>query len=320
MNIKNQLIIVVLFCLLAGCSDSNNSYLLPEAPDYAKESAWYKELNAAADKQTVDVFYIAPTCVWDWTNERGEVIHFEDIYNKDQREALLPSLKLAAEIFSDSYNFYSPYYRQITLESWMEGKDVVEERFPYAMGDVKKAFDYYLANYNHGNPFIIAGFSQGGKAVVELLKDMPEEVYQRMVAAYAIGYCVTDDEISRFKTIVAAKDSIDTGVTICYNSVATTDAICPVLSPSDICIHPVNWKTDGSPAYLNDTVTVKVDTKKHVLLVEGFDTKQYYVPSLDRLFKEGNYHLQELLFYRNELNKNVKQRVKRFLNSQSKEY
>lgn len=149
MNIKNQLIIVVLFCLLAGCSDSNNSYLLPEAPDYAKESAWYKELNAAADKQTVDVFYIAPTCVWDWTNERGEVIHFEDIYNKDQREALLPSLKLAAEIFSDSYNFYSPYYRQITLESWMEGKDVVEERFPYAMGDVKKAFDYYLANYNH---------------------------------------------------------------------------------------------------------------------------------------------------------------------------
>ena len=193
MNIKNQLIIVVLFCLLAGCSDSNNSYLLPEAPDYAKESAWYKELNAAADKQIVDVFYIAPTCVWDWTNERGEVIHFEDIYNKDQREALLPSLKLAAEIFSDSYNFYSPYYRQITLESWMEGKDVVEERFPYAMGDVKKAFDYYLANYNHGNPFIIAGFSQGGKAVVELLKDMPEEVYQRMVAAYAIGYCVTYD-------------------------------------------------------------------------------------------------------------------------------
>ena len=73
-----------------------------------------------------------------------------------------------------------------------------------------------------------------------------------------------------------------------------------------------NWKTDGSPAYLNDSVTVCIDTKHHVLLVDGFDEKQYYLPSLGAMFKEGNYHLQELTFYQDCLNRNVKQRVRSY--------
>lgn len=302
----------------AGCSDGPSRYLLPAEPDYAQESAWYKEANATPDGLQADVFYIAPTCVWDWQDAQGRVMHFEDIYNEDQRRALQPSLELAADIFADSYNFYAPYYRQITLESWIDGEDTVEKRFPYAMADVKRAFDYYLEHENDGRPIILAGFSQGAKAVVELLKDMPTSVYERLVAAYVIGYNVSEREVKYFKTIEAARDSVDTGVTVCYNSVANVEAICPVLSDSYLCINPVNWKTDGSPAYLNDSVTVRVDTKEHVLLVEGFNPGDYYLPSLSTLFKEGNYHLQELTFYQYFLNKNVKQRVRRFHQSKAK--
>lgn len=306
--------LVLVACLLflgISCSDKSMQYQLPTAPDYTNANAWYKELNAQGE-QAADVFYIAPTCVWDWEDTQGNTMHFADVYNADQREALRPSLELAADIFAESYNFYAPYYRQITLESWMEGEDLVEDRFPYAMADVKRAFDYYLENENHDRPFILAGFSQGAKAVVELLKDMPASVYERMVAAYVIGYKVTEHEEDYYKTIEAAHDSIDTGVTVCYNSVASVEAICDVLSPSCMCINPVNWKIDASPAYLNDSVTVCVDTKRHVLLVEGFDTKQYYLPSLGKLFSEGNYHLQELNFYKECLNKNVKQRVRSY--------
>lgn len=310
--------LILLFCVCsfcAGCSDHAVHYRLPAEPDYTQATAWYKELRATGE-QAVDVFYIAPTCVWDWRDAQGRVMHFEDIYNADQREALRPSLELAADIFSDSYNFYAPYYRQITLESWMEGDDVVEERFPYAMADVKRAFDHYMARENGGRPFVLAGFSQGAKAVVELLKDMPVSVYRRMVAAYVVGYPVTLQEVGTFKTIEPARDSLDTGVTVCYNSVARTDAVCPVLSPGDLCINPVNWRTDGSPAYLNDSVTVRVEPKHHVLLVEGFRTEDFYVPRLGTLFVEGNYHLQELNFYADCLHRNVKQRVKSYFRNQ----
>lgn len=311
----NKVYFALLYWLCAvcvGCSDGPARYVLPTEPDYAQESAWYKEANAVDGGLQADVFYVAPTCVWDWQDAQGRVMHFEDVYNEDQRRALRPSLELAADIFADSYNFYAPYYRQITLESWMEGEDTVEKRFPYAMADVKRAFDYYLEHENGGRPFILAGFSQGAKAVVELLKDMPSGVYEQLVAAYVIGYNVSEREAEYFKTIEAARDSVDTGVTVCYNSVDSVDAICPVLSDSYLCINPVNWKTDGSPAYLNDSVTVRIDTKHHVLLVDGFDEKQYYLPSLGAMFKEGNYHLQELTFYQDCLNRNVKQRVRSY--------
>ena len=57
--------------------------------------------------------------------------------------------------------------------------------------DVKAAFHHFLINYNQGRPFILAGFSQGGKSVVELMKHLSEEERKRMIAAYVLGYKVT---------------------------------------------------------------------------------------------------------------------------------
>ena len=53
-------------------------------------------------------------------------MHFGDVYNDEQRQAIDPSLRLAADIFAQQSNFYAPYYRQITLESWIEGEDTSE--------------------------------------------------------------------------------------------------------------------------------------------------------------------------------------------------
>lgn len=283
--------------------------LLPEAPDYGSADNWYR---VAREGAKADVFYILPTCVWDWTNETGDTIHYADPRNEEQREAMRPSLELAADIFSN-HDFYSPYYRQTTLESWMEGDSVIEARFSYAMPDVEAAFAHYLAHDNAGRPFILAGFSQGAKAVVELLKTLPEEARRQLVAAYVIGYKVTAEELAAHPEIKAARDSADTGVTICYNSVASPQAICPALSPSQICINPVNWHTDATPAQLNDSVSVRVDTTHKVLLVEGLDESKYYAPSLGQLFKPGNYHLQELLFYQEQLRHNSALRTESFL-------
>ena len=194
----------------------------------------------------------------------------------------------------------------------MDGEEAVEELFPLSMEDVSAAFDYYLDNYNEGRPFVLAGFSQGGKAVVELVKHAPAEVLERMVAAYAIGYRISDEEVEQYPQLHPATDSTGTGTIISYNSAASPEAACAVLSPSDICINPVNWTTEAVPAALNDSVTVTVDTLSHLLIVDGLDPEAYFMPELSPMFPLGNYHLQELTLYQEHLRRNTALRVRNF--------
>ena len=96
---------------------------------------------------------------------------------------------------------------------------------------------------------------------MELMKHLSEEERKRMIAAYVLGYKVTPADVEKAPWIKPATDSIDTGVTICYNSVSDVKYIKSVVSaPNVMCINPVNWCTDATPAVLNDTITVTVDS------------------------------------------------------------
>jgi hypothetical protein len=60
---------------------------------------------------------------------------------------------------------------------------------------VEVAFNYYIDNLNQGRPFILAGHSQGTMALIDLIKNRfgnDPELRDRLVAAYFIGYTVTD--------------------------------------------------------------------------------------------------------------------------------
>lgn len=70
-----------------------------------------------------------------------------------------------------------------------------------------------------------------------------------------------------------------------------------MIADSEICINPVNWSIDETAAQLNDSVTVSVAAVCNVLIVNGLDSKSLFVSELELLFKEGNYHLQELKLY-----------------------
>lgn len=307
---KCWLLLGALALLLTACNTSEATEpTMPKAPDYEDSQSWYVAEKGAE----ADVFYILPTCVWDWKDSSGNLMHYADINNPDHRAALLPSIQLAEEIFGSATNFYSPYYRQITLESWMEGEGVISERFPRAMADVKQAFSHYLEQENNGRPFFLAGFSQGAKCVVELLKTLKPEVAERLVAAYVIGYRVTESDTATCRNIIPARSADDTGVTVCYNSVESAASICPVLSPSVCCINPVSWTCDTVAATTWDSVSVRVDPVNEVLLVKGLDSDRYYLPSLGNLFKKGNYHLLELELYKESLKANVALRQDKFL-------
>ncbi|MFI3333410.1 MAG: DUF3089 domain-containing protein [Rikenellaceae bacterium] len=307
---KITLYLLALLAVACCKSVESGGEPMPKAPDYATSECWYTNV-VGEPSQAVDVFYILPTCVFDWADSDGVTYHYADVYNDEQRAAQLYSYELAAEIFGAEANFYAPYYRQITLNVWMDGQEAVDELFPAAMADVEAAFDNFIETKNNDRPFIIAGFSQGGKAVVELTKSLTAEERKRLVAAYVIGYKVTDDDLQN-SNIVAATGADDTGVTICYSSVATVDAINPMISDSELCINPVNWATDSTVAELNESVTVTVDTTYNVLIVDGLDSEALYIPELSDLFKLGNYHLQELELYKDCLRENVAVRVAAF--------
>lgn len=308
MKTKDLFCIIIVLMVSGSCRETPAEPDMPEAPDYSDTSAWY--ISGAEEDCGADVFYILPTCVWDWTDSTGRVLHFADIRNPGHIAAMYPSNELADSIFGKYADFYSPYYRQITLDSW-SSEEIAEERFPYAMADVYEAFDYYMEHWNSGRPFFIAGFSQGAKCVVELLKSLASDEISRLVAAYVIGYKVTDEDLEN-GNIVPARCADDTGVTVCYNSVSSTDAVKPEISSSAICINPVNWSCGPGPAVMQDSVTVSADPECHVLLLEGLDDDRYYRPSLSAFFPKGNYHLQELVFYQDYLRENVRTRIRAY--------
>jgi hypothetical protein len=129
---------------------------------------------------------------------------------------------------------------------------------PY--GDITAALDYYLENYNGGRPFVIAGHSQGS-AILRLVlkgyfKEHPE-YYQRMVAAYAIGYSITKEDLESNPHMKFATGETDTGLIISWYAEGPKNAetvfINAAMLPHGIAINPLNWKRDETyaPASMN---------------------------------------------------------------------
>lgn len=304
--------------LLASCSNRdtasgmNVATYIPEAPDYTDSTLWYVRKNTEATRGA-DVFYLVSTWETDWTTADGRICHYADVYNAAHRADMDKEISRIADFMGEAGDFYSPYYRHITIEGWAtQNEDTINNRFRTAFSDVQQAFNTFLRQRPDPNrPFVLAGFSQGGKAVVELLKTMPADVAHHLVAAYVLGYKVTPDDTLATKNIRPAQGATDTGVTICYNSVSDVSCIKPVVSaPCALCINPVNWRTDATPATLHDTITVSVSPEHHVLVVKGYSGSEYQ-PILGFL-NVGDFHSAEPWLYQECLRQNILDRVKAY--------
>ena len=310
-HLKYFIALFFLWGTLSCSSDENLAAYVPVAPDYSDERMWYNVMN---DKgEGVDVFYVVSTWEFDWNTEDWAVSHYADVFNQEHREDMGTEIKKIAAYMADGNNFYSPYYRHITLDTWATlDEGLINRRFhDVAFADVKNAFNHFTTHFNNGRPFILAGFSQGGKAVVELIKVMPEEMRERMVATYVLGYKVTPNDVKQAPWLKAAKDSTDTGVIICYNSVSDVKYIKPVISaPCAMCINPVNWRTDATPAILHDTITVTLSPEHNVLVLDGYDGS--HLTNILDIINVGDYHSIEPWEYSECLHKNIRQRIEAY--------
>jgi hypothetical protein len=320
-NKKNILYIFSFLIICLSFTSCNKDKLMPycflDKTQYGHSCSWYENRNIAGLKD-VDVFYIAPTCIWSWFDDKDRRNDFMDVNNINQKKSVALSIDIAKNIFGDSCNFYSPYYRQISMNCWFEDNASIEKNFKVAMEDITNAFDYYLKHINKNRPFILAGHSQGGKAVIELLKHhIDKKTYKRLIASYVIGYCITNDEVKNYPYLVPAKDSVDIGKVICFNSVANVNAISPLLKNNKVCINPISWKDDTMKVMgvmfhnntNNDTFYVHLNKEKNVLIVDSLNKQSYYQPLLEKIFPLGNYHIEEPYLYFYALKKNILQRI-----------
>jgi len=268
------------------------------------------------------VFYIISTETGDYTLA-GVPYHHADTYNDSLRAPLYSEMLGVDTLVSGRLNYYAPYYRQCSLQSF--GSDsLMAARYPIALDDVRKAFKHYLSHYNQGRPFILAGYSQGAMIMLQLLQEMDEAAFQRLIAAYAIGVSITKEQLAS-PHIIPATGADDTGVTICYNSVRDArNAVSRIGENNVVAINPVNWRTDATPVTFmteptpllpvdqqqKDTLTVHLDQASHLLFVEGYTATDYVLPLFGM---EGNYHTREIWLYRDQLRDNMALRAATFL-------
>lgn len=299
-------LLLVLLCVACKSSKHDEGYI-PAAPDYADTTMWYT-VDDDASGTGADVFYVISTWETDWMHE-GLVCHYADVWNPEHRAHMAIEMRGVADYMAPGNRFFSPYYRHTAIDTWCsQDEELIHRRTRLSMKDVIDAFDYFIAHRDNSRPLVIAGFSQGGMAMIELLKHMSDDTFSDLAVAYIMGYKITpQDTLSSH--VRPARGADDVHVAVCYNTVKDVKYLIPVISASCAGINPVNWHTDASPAILSDTISVTLDTITHLCVVEGYDGNEYK-PYRD-FINQGDIHGCEPWLYKDCIRQNMLNRVQR---------
>ena len=323
-----------------GLANDNASAKLAGGIDYSKPSRWL--FLPSSTEKPVDVFYLYPTSFQKLNTAEANICEIDNA-------VMLKNSKLAferqARAFETAGNIYAPYYRQADLAYCLslpiDEQNVITGGIPKS--DVFAAFDYYIKNCNNRRPFILAGHSQGSNILTYLLseymKDHPD-VYSRMIAAYVIGYCVTDSYLAKNPNLKFAEGPDDTGVIISYNTEAPEiSGTNPVVLPGAIAINPISWTRDETLATaaenlgsvtLNADGTIastdvenyadaRVNKNRGVVICSTADVNK--LSPGNKIFGRGVFHSFDYPFYYNNIRENAARRtqtaITKFLRDQT---
>ena len=296
-------------------------------PDYAKEENW-AYFGLGEDKDA-DLFLICPTV--DTRDEYNMSMDDEEV-----KQSFSGALNMERGIYEDNTRMFAPYYRQAAMKIYNLSP---EEREPYlelAYQDVSAAFSWYLENKNEGRPIVLAGFSQGADMCYRILKEYfgDSALQQQLVAVYAIGWPMTEQMITEYPQIRPAASENDTGVVVSFEC-ESEDVTGTLVIPEDmkaLSINPLNWVTDSTPAdkslntgacFTSYSGKIKqevpelcgcyIDPERGALKVTDIMPEEY--PPILSFLPEGSYHLYDYQFYFRNLQQNVEQRIKAYMES-----
>ncbi len=336
-NLKKWMLAAILVCgtttVMTSCSDDSDDSSKSEIKitDYSDKDNWLKFPKITKD---VDAIYIYSTSYIESSFEE-DAPNFAPLHNIEMMLRAMGEYETNASVFEETCNVFVPLYRQVGMKYAGEVSKKygsIEAAFdaePYT--DIKAALDYFFEHCNNGRPFIIAGHSQGSAMVKHVLKNYFSEhpdYYQRMVAAYQIGFSITKDELEAHPYLKFAEGESDTGVIISYNTEGPKNveenAHNVAVLPGGISINPLNWKRDETyaPASMNkgslvqnaetgarEFVDLGVDAQ--VNLARGVIVTNTTAPVTEGAdyFGPASFHENDYSFFYKNLQENVAKRI-----------
>ena len=315
------LVMVAVLMLTLCCACGQRA----DTTDYSQSENW--AYFAVGEGKEADLFLICPTV--DMGEGGNYNMSLEDTATK---ESFVGALNMERGIYEDFATMYAPYYRQMTFPVYSMTEEEMKPYLDMAYRDVAAAFEYYMKNCNNGRPIILAGFSQGSQLLLMLLEEyFDNHAYSdKLVAAYCIGWRVTEEDLSKYPHLKMAQGEDDTGVIISFNSEAEgiEESIMVPKGVKTLGINPLNWKTDSTPAdkSLNDGACFtrySGEIKKEIPELTGayLDESRGTLRMTDilpadysnSLFPDGVYHLYDYQFFFRNLQKNVGVRLNSYL-------
>ena len=309
--------------------------LIGKTTDYSDTSNWacLPEVTKPAD-----TIYIYPTVTFN--SDAPAIIPVDD---EAMRENALVNIEQTCGVFSEATNIFGPYYRQSSLNAvlGMSGEELLEYQMQEQRTDLYAALDYYFEYLNGGRPFILAGLSQGSVMCKIILREYMLEhpaYYDRMIAAYVLGYSITTEDMQINPNLKFAEGADDTGVIVSWNTEGFGNEGNFCVLPGALAINPINWKRDdtyapassnlGSHVVNQSTGAVEeavpgladahLDVERGVVVCYNANLSFTTVDNLDvpNPFGERSFHGGEYLLYYNNIKENVQLRTDMFLAQQ----
>ncbi len=303
--------------------------VLAEEIDYSQQSNWaYYGIGDEAEK-AADLFIICPTVDM---GKHGQMAMPMD--DEKLRKNFIGALNMERGIYEKHTRMYAPFYRQVVFPVYGLPLDEQEKHLTRAYADVRKAFQHYLKHHNNGRPIVLAGFSQGADMTLRLMKEFfkDEALRDKLVAAYAIGWRLTEEEVKAHPWLRVAEGERDNGVIILFNSekAGVEESIIIPRGVKTLAVNPLNWRNDSEPAgrHLNlggAFVDYSNRIKEEIPMITGayIDEKRGSLVVVDvplarfpqNLTGNGVFHIYDYQFFYRNLQKNVGDRIEAYLES-----
>ena len=291
----------------------------------------------------VDVFFVHPTGFL-----RGKSWTYSMDKNSATEENTQWMMANQASPFNGCCNVYAPRYRQANIFSYFQEDEVRDQVLGFAYQDVRRAFEYFIANFSDGKPFILASHSQGTHHSSRLLQELIDgtELSQRMVAAYIIGGTIQRKIFNDMKTVTLCDSPTDLHCAIHWDtwSEDVIDTEMPGVA-ENVCTNPLSWRLNGGltekSSHLGAVVASGVfqvelsgsdvatgvafdplgSPIKNMLRAQCKDGALYISDQTDTPFGEqggsfggGNYHGLDYPVFHMDIRENAKERVQEYLN------
>ena len=222
--------------------------------DYSRAENWVlPPPSAAEDGTSYDLFYVYPTLFSESADGLMDWLGDERL-NRETRRFVLAQ----TGVFAPEARVYAPFVRQLSyarcIPSLANGTRKSEPGLLPGIADTLAAFEYYWHHFREeGRPVVLLGHSQGSVDLYEMLRRIPgPERDEFLAGAYLPGIPkLTLAEFSRAfegRKLHAALGADDTAAVIVWNTQGREAGESIFSGPGTLCINPLNWRTDGTPA------------------------------------------------------------------------